>query len=123
MQHDLRRIEETLRNVAKSPGVEVIPYNARMMERSTEYGFSLPELKPYDQAVLATVVVRAEGLQRDGERDVFFCERDSDLQPWDSRGEPLEKLTAIYDPVNVWVCNDYFLENPRVPGGWRERQR
>ncbi len=121
VRNDLRVMEQTLRDLAESPGLEIVHYDAEMMARSTEYCFLLPALKPYDQAVLATVIVRAERLLQAGEREMFFSELDSDLQPWDSKGASLEKLAQIYDDANVWVCGDYLLQTPALPENWHDR--
>ena len=123
VRNELRAMEQTLRQLAASPGLQVMPYDAAMMERSLEYGFVLPELKPYDQAVLASVIVGAERLLQAGEREMFFSELDSDLQPWDRNGERLERLATIYDDANVWVSGDYLLQSPPAPEGWHTRRR
>src|SRR5262249_48169156 len=62
LKNDLQRIEATLRELTENRGLEVFPMSAAMLARSTELCFELPDLKPYDQAVLAGVLVRAEEL-------------------------------------------------------------
>jgi hypothetical protein len=123
VRNELRAMEQTLRQLAASRGLQVMPYDAAMMERALEYGFLLPELKPYDQAVFASVIVGAEALLKAGEREMFFSELDSDLQPWDRNGARLEKLATIYDEANVWVSGDYLLQSPPAPEGWHNRPR
>lgn len=121
VRDELRAMEERLRELAASPGLELINYDADMMSRACEFGFTMPEIKPYDQAVLACVVVRAERLYRAGDREMFFCELDSDLQPWDRNGNRLERLATLYDDANVWVCGDYLLQSPPAPENWHNR--
>ncbi|HTW64735.1 MAG TPA: hypothetical protein VME17_08985 [Bryobacteraceae bacterium] len=75
-------------------------------------------LKPFDQAIHAAVIVRASELQQRGEKDICFCEADSDLQPWDRRGEPKHRLVDVYDDAAVWVYGDFELRNPERPDGW-----
>jgi hypothetical protein len=120
---DLARIDESIRNLAGSAGVEVVPYEDEMMRRAFDLGFSIPDVGPHDPAILATVLVRAERLLANGTRDLYFCELDGDLQHWDKNGHPRTRLTELYDAANVWVCNDYLLENPLAPEDWHDRQR
>ncbi len=121
VRNDLQRIETTLRELTENRGLEVFPMCAAMLARSTELCFELPDLKPYDQAVLAAVLVRADELLRSGDRELVFCELDSDLQPWDKNGDPKSKLTEFYDRANVWVYSDYLLQAPEMPAGWHQR--
>ena len=122
VRDELRVMEDALRELAASPGVEMVNYDADMMGRAMEIGFRMPEIKPIDQAILACVIVRAQKLYRDGDREMFFCELDSDLQPWDRDGQRIEKLATEYDDVNVWVCGDYLLQSPPVPDNWHHRR-
>lgn len=121
VKNDLQRIEVTLRELAQNPGLDVFPMNAAMLARSTGFCFDLPDLKPYDQAVLAAVLVRADELLKSGERELVFCELDSDLQPWDKAGDSKPKLTELYDRDNIWVYSDYLLQAPEMPKGWHNK--
>jgi hypothetical protein len=123
VQNELRNMEQTLRNVSAAPGLELINYDGEMMTTACEFAFTMPELKPYDQAVLASVIVRGQRLYRSAEREMYFCELDSDLQPWDKNGKSLERLATLYDVANVWVCGDYLLQSPPAPGNWHNRAR
>jgi len=122
VRDELRVMEDALRELAAAPGLEVINYDADMMGRAMEIGFRMPEIKPIDQAIFACVIVRAERLYRGGDREMFFCELDSDLQPWGRDGQRIEKLATAYDDVNVWVCGDYLLQSPPVPENWHRRR-
>lgn len=82
VREDLQRMEGTLRTLSASVGLDVFPLDASMLARSTQLWLELPELEPYDQAVLAAVLIRAHELVKTGERELVFCELDSDLQPW-----------------------------------------
>ena len=77
-------------------------------------------LNPFDQAILAAVLVRAEELWEAGERDLCFCEIDSDLQPWDKRGDPKRPLKALYDAARVWVYGDFEFRDQERPDNWPE---
>lgn len=121
VKNDLQRIELTLRTLAQNRGLDVFPMNAVMLARSTGLCFELPDLKPYDQAVLAAILVRADELLKSGERELVFCELDSDLQPWDKARHSKPKLTELYDQANVWVYSDYLLQAPGMPERWHHR--
>ncbi|MGA8029204.1 MAG: hypothetical protein WB992_18850 [Bryobacteraceae bacterium] len=69
------------------------------------------DLKPFDQAILAAVLVKAEQLRDKGADDLAFYELDSDLQPWDKNGRT-KPLTALYDSASVWVYSDFAMESP-----------
>jgi hypothetical protein len=120
---DLGNMATTLRNFSESPGLEVFRYDEAMMDRAVQYALTMPEIKPFDQAILAAVIVRAERLLGEGEAELFFCELDSDLQPWDRNGDRLDRVADIYDAANIWVCSDYLLQNPRIPAGWHHGRR
>jgi hypothetical protein len=120
---ELQNLETTLRDLAASPGLEVFPSTAAMLERSTELCFELPELKPWDQAVLASVLVLADELWEAGERELAFCQLDSDLQPWDKNGKVKPKLKELYDRANIWVYGDFLMQGPvQMPPDWYKRR-
>jgi hypothetical protein len=82
-----------------------------------ELSFQNLDLEPFDQAILAAVLVRAEALPHQGADDVSFCELDGHLQPWDKNGRSKQPLTALYDSAGVWVYGDFAMESPpRRPG-------
>lgn len=74
---------------------------------------------PYDLAVLAAVVVKAEELQKNGHSWVSFCELDSDLQPWDKSGARKVILSDLYNHSRIWVYGDFILEDiDEIPDDW-----
>lgn len=76
-------------------------------------------LKPYDLAVLAAVIVKAEELQQEGHAWVGFCELDADLQPWDKFGARKPILSDLYDNSRILVYGDFSLEEiDGLPDGW-----
>ena len=89
-----------------------------MLERAVHLSTMDLQLKPFDQAILAAVLVRAEDLRNAGAADVCFCEKDSDLQPWDKRDEAKQPLTNLYDESAVWVYGDFSLRAPDRPEIW-----
>jgi hypothetical protein len=76
------------------------------------------DLEPFDQAILAAVLVRAEVLYAQGSADVFFCQRDGDLRPWDRHGSAKQHLARLYDASRVWVYEDFALAVPLRPADW-----
>jgi hypothetical protein len=52
-----------------------------MLARAVQLSRMNLDLKPFDQAILAAVLVGAEQLRDEGADDLSFCELDSDLQP------------------------------------------
>ncbi len=75
-------------------------------------------LQPFDNAILAAILVKAESLNKKGIERFAFCEADSDLQPWDKLGEPKQPLVTFYDQASIWVYQDFLLEKPDMPERW-----
>lgn len=74
-------------------------------------------LKPFDQAIPAAILGRAEELREHGETELCFCVTDADLQPWDKRGNAKQPLTGLYDKALLWVYGDFSM-SPHI--WWRE---
>jgi hypothetical protein len=117
---ELEDLDERLRSLTDHPGVEVFGLGAEMLARAVDLSTQNLDLKPFDQAILAAVLVRAEELRGQGERDISFCERDGDLQPWDRNGRTKHPLAGLYDSAQVWVYGDFALENPPRRTGFPE---
>ena len=115
---DLKALPARLASLRQHPGLEVFALDDEILERAVALGASEIELKPFDQHVLAAVLVRSERLHAEGTCDVSFCELDADLQPWDRRGNPRRGLTHLYDRAGVWVYGDFELLDPARPPGW-----
>jgi hypothetical protein len=112
---ELGGLDEQLGLLRNHPGIEVFPLSDAMLLRALELSTQNLELKPFDQAILAAVLVRAETLRDQGADDVSFCELDGDLQPWDKDGRSKQPLTGLYDSARVWVYGDFAMENPPRP--------
>ena len=117
---ELRQLDDTLSSIRREPGVEVFPLNGDMLERATSLSDSGIWLTPFDQAILAAILVRSEELRHAGELDLCFCEIDADLQPWDKRGSVKQPLAGLYDEVGLWVYGDFDLRDPVRPDNWPE---
>jgi hypothetical protein len=120
VQTELRQLDETFASLRHEPGLEVFPLNENMLERAVSLSTLDLSLKPFDQAILAAVLVRAEELARSREVDLCFCEADANLQPWGKRGDAKQPLTDLYDAAGVWVYGDFDLRDPERPDNWPE---
>ena len=116
VQRDLDNLNKQLESLPKENGLEVFNMDEEMLERSA--GFSHLGLQPFDQAILASILVKSEKLKGSGIERFSFCEADSDLQPWDKVGDAKEPLTSLYDRASIWVYQDFLLEKPEMPEGW-----
>ncbi len=112
---------DSLDSLRRRGGVEVFPLDDDIFVRTAELsGFEL-ELNPFDQAILAAVLVGAERLLAQGEDDISFCELDHHLQPWDKHGKPKRLLRELYDRRRIWVYGDFLLSEPEPYDGWPQQ--
>lgn len=119
LQRELDCLEESLATLGKEPGVDVFPLTDRMLERSVQLGTERLELEPFDNSILAAVLTRADELKStDKNAEIFFCELDSHLQPWDKFGNRKLPLAQLYDDAHVWVYGDFSMESPDRPEDW-----
>jgi hypothetical protein len=117
IKHDLDGLDFSLKALATLPCIEIFGLDDAMLTRSTELALAGITLKPFDQAILAGILVSAARLWNAGERALSFCETDSDLQPWDRDGRAKPPLRDTYDQAHVWVYGDFTLTEPqRRPG-------
>ena len=110
---ELDQLDDRLRALVEHPGIEVYGLSETMLARAVHFSTLNLELKPFDQAILAAVLVRAEQLRDDGADELAFCELDSDLRPWDKNGRAKQPLTSLYDSAHLWVYGDFAMESPR----------
>jgi len=120
VQAELRQLDHTIGSLRRELCIEVFPLNENMLDRAVSLCTLDLSLKPFDQAILAAVLVRAEELRIGGPADLCFCETDSDLQPWDRLGNAKQPLTDLYDAATVWVYGDFDLRAPERPENWPE---
>ncbi|MFS8066156.1 MAG: hypothetical protein ACMG6S_07270 [Byssovorax sp.] len=113
-------LDEALAALRSNPAIEVFALDDEMLERAIDLGASELGLEPYDQAVLAAVLVRGSRLRSTGATEVSFCELDGDLQPWDKRGNAKQPLTRMYNDAGIWVYGDFELAEP-PPDWWLAR--
>jgi hypothetical protein len=118
VKRDLSRLEETLTGLRKKPGFNIFDITQQMAERCTELSFKSLGLKPFDQMILAAVLVRSEELYRSGKTDLAFCSLEADLQPWDQSRNPKMPIKSLYDNARVWVHGDFLFQTPAKPENW-----
>jgi hypothetical protein len=116
---EIKALDTILAQLKDEPGVDVFALNNRMLHQCTELALSDLSLQPFDQAILAAILVRANELWAEGERDLAFAELDGDLQPWDRDGNPKRQLVELYDAAHIWVYGDFELLTPERPSDWQ----
>jgi hypothetical protein len=120
IKNDLDALDHRIRALTGLCYVNVFALDEDMLARTTELALAGVSHGPFDQAVLASVLVGAERLWESGDRMLSFCELDSDLQPWGRSGETKPDLTAAYDRAHVWVYGDFKLNWPKRPPEYLE---
>ncbi len=113
IKQDLENLDNTLRTLATLPCIEIFGLDDTMLNRATELALAGVAPKPFDHAILASVLVRASRLWDAGEREISFCEADADLQPWDKHGNAKPPLRDAFDQAHVWVYGDFTLTQPQ----------
>jgi predicted nucleic acid-binding protein len=121
IKSELDALDTLFSSRKKTPGLEVLALSQEMLELCTELSYLKLALQPFDQAILASVLVKAKQIAAAGNGPCAFCELDSNLQPW-GKEAPKEKLTQLYDEAKVWVYGDFLLANPRMPEKWPEHE-
>lgn len=91
-------------------GVDVFALDDRMLDRAIALRKEVATLKPFDEAILAAVLVKAGDLKASGATDLWFCDLDGDLVPVDRKGNPRKELVALYTSAGITVRQDF-----RVP--------
>ena len=112
---DLDDLDSTLQRISQLKGVEVFPLNETMLKRASELAVKNLDLKPWDLAILAAILVRCEELWNARENDLNFCEQDSDLLPWDRDGNPRQGLKELYSVAHLRVFADFTMRIAPTP--------
>lgn len=119
---DRADLPSRLEALRRAPGVEVFGMSDAMLERTIGMASEDIVLAPFDQSILAAVLVRGGELATaPGVSEVCFATLDRDLVPWDKAGGPKRPLVDWYDAARVWVYGDFTLSWPEPPDSWRER--
>lgn len=115
---ELKEVPNILKALRTEPGLDLFALNEKMLDRAIALAEADLALEPFDQAILAAVLGRAEELRAEGQTDLCFCEIDGHLQPWDKRGRPKDLLMKLYVEALVWVYNDFEMNTPPRPENW-----
>jgi hypothetical protein len=106
VKRDLDNLEKALEGLRAEEGIEIFPLSEAMLERSLSLSTETLDLKPFDNAILAAILVRADELAKEGRLDMAFCELDGDT------------LKKLYDNAHVWVYGDFTMTTPEPPPDW-----
>lgn len=93
---ELARLDQRIDEIQSASGLEVFALNDAMLERSISLRVEVPDpqLKPFDETILAAVLVRAGDLVSESRR--IFCTLDFDLSPV-VRNNTRKYLSAVYE--------------------------
>jgi hypothetical protein len=114
---EVKDLDERLALLRQQPGIEIFGLTETMLERAVGLSVQNLDLDPFDQAILAAVLVRASELRLTSAENVSFGELDQDLQPWDKIGRRKEPLRTLYDFAQVSVYGNFSMQaqNPGRP--------
>lgn len=107
--HELTKVGERLSELAALPYLHVFPLSEQMLERQVTIGALDLSLKPFDLAILAAVLVKAEELFTVSNQEIHFCELDSDLHPWYKSGSPKPIIYDLYNYSHIRVNENFDL--------------
>jgi hypothetical protein len=118
---ELRKLDDVLNKLRTERGIEIFDLSQEMLLYCTELSYQHLSLKPFDQTILAAILIRARELRKkEGIEEFAFCELDADLKPWDKRGDLKEPLVTMYNKARIWVYGDFLLQEPQKSDEWRK---
>lgn len=106
---ELTKVSERLKELSELPYLNLFSLSETMLERQVTVGALNLSLKPFDLAIFAAVLVKAEELFAANQEEVCFCELDSDLHPWDKSGSPKPIIKQLYDDSHIRVYENFDL--------------
>ena len=118
VSRDLDNLESRLSALRTEVGLEIFALSEAMLERSITLAAEKLDLRPFDNSILAAILIKADELRGRGHSDLAFCELDGDLQPWDKNGRDKPVLKRLYDNARVWVYGDFTITTPGPPDNW-----
>jgi hypothetical protein len=112
VNREIQGLDHLLDAVRTAPGVEAFALSEPMLERAIQLSIDGPDrLKPFDEAILAAVLVRARELRESHpghpDFDLAFCTLDGDLQPWTRARSRREPLASLYEQAGLQVHGDF----------------
>jgi predicted nucleic acid-binding protein len=109
---ELSRIDERLDHLQGLACVDCFALSDDMLQRVLTLRRSVVEvnqLKPFDEAILAAVLIRSHELRLAGATSILFCTLDADLLPWNRSQQPRRELQAAYDAACVSVLPSFAV--------------
>jgi predicted nucleic acid-binding protein len=107
VQAELDTLDTRIDAIKFLTGVEVFALDQRMLDRAIQLRAEVATLKPFDEAILAAILVKAGDLTKLGATELFFCELDGDLLPFDRTGQPRKVLADLYRQSGIAVRRDF----------------
>ncbi|MGO9837351.1 MAG: hypothetical protein ACLP1X_24415 [Polyangiaceae bacterium] len=105
---DMGTLEDRVDAIKARAGVAVFALDQRMLDRAIALRREVATLKPFDEAILAAILIKA-GDVRAAATELFFCDLDGDLVPIDRKGKPRKELVALYDAAGITVRQDFLV--------------
>ena len=109
---DIHGIDARLDDLLTKPNVKAFALSEAMLGRVLDLRRSVVEvnqMKPFDEAILAAVLVQAEAERGSGATDLMFCTLDADLLPWTKKREPRPALEALYKKAGLTVLASFAV--------------
>jgi hypothetical protein len=78
-----------------------------MLDRAIALRREVATLKPFDEAILAAILIEAGDARAADATDLFFCDLDGDLVPIDRKGNPRKEFVALYAAADIVVRQDF----------------
>lgn len=112
VSRQLRAIDRRLDELVNWPGVEIFALNDAMLARAIDLRHTpeVQQLKPFDEAILAAVLVQTEEVRKLGAADVRFCTLDTDLWPRSRKtGAIRPGLQKLYEDAGLRIQADFSV--------------
>jgi predicted nucleic acid-binding protein len=107
VERELAALDETIEELRRHPGLEVFALNETMLECAISIRGQVSDLRPFDEAILAAVLVKAREVRAAGATEIHFCNLDSDLRPVAANKR---RLAQIYREAGIAVQPDFLLD-------------
>lgn len=113
VESEIARLDNRIQQVADAPGVDVFALNDAMLQRALQLRREVqPKLQPFDEAILAGVLVRAAEFGDDGTKRIF-CNMDRDFSPSKNKKPQREsKLITAYQAAKLEFQTHFYLPVP-----------
>lgn len=113
VREELAAIDDRIDRLTKTKGVKVFGLDDAILTRAIELR-RVPDcsvLKPFDESILAAVLVEARRLADQGLTNIRFCCLDRDLNPQTKEGHPKRGLARLYADAGIDFQADFMLDN------------